>query len=161
MKVRNRKKSSKGTTIAAAAFLTVMALAGLSLLGAPSADQSSVQGKLVMENGKPALLESGGKRVQLQSADDSIVATLGDERLSGRELRLVGRPGPEGVFQVDDFYVVHGSTLYRLIYFCDTCHITTFRPGNCQCCQQPTVPVEVPLTDPRVHREDIRRLPSA
>ncbi len=126
---------------------------------ARAAQQSDIQGKLIIENSRPSLQISDGKKVRLQSSDDSIADTLVDARLSGKELRLVGHSGPDGVFQVEDVYVVHGSMLYRLIYYCDTCHITTFRPGNCECCQQPTVPTEVPLTDPRVHRENVKRLP--
>lgn len=143
-----------------AAIIVALALASLSLSAAPPAEQSSVQGKLIVENGKPSIQEPGGKKWQLQSSDDAIAETLGDVRLAGKELKLVGRSGPGAIFRVDDFYVVHGGALKRLIYFCDTCHITTFHPGNCLCCQEPTVPMEVPLTDPRVRREDVRRIPS-
>ncbi len=129
------------------------------LIATPFEQQSSVQGKLVVENGRPLIAEAGGKRVRFQTDDQAIAETLSDARLSGKELKLVGRSGPDGTFQVDDFYVVRGGTLFKLIYFCDTCHITTFHPGLCECCQQPTVPVEVPLTDPRVHHEDVKRLP--
>ncbi len=144
--------------LAEASLLLVLAYAG-----APSSayagQQSDIRGKLIIENGRPSLQESDGDKVRIQSTDDSIADTLADTRLSGQELKLVGRSGQDGVFQVEDLYVVHGSTLYRLIYYCDTCHITTFRPGNCECCQQPTVPTEVPLTDSRVHRENVKRLP--
>ncbi len=146
--------SSRGALKTVAACLFGMALAGLSLSAARAAEQPGVQGKLIIKNGVPAILESDGKELRLRSADDSIADTLADPRLSGRELKLVGRTSPDGMFQVEDFYVVHGNTLFRLIYFCDTCHITTFRPGTCMCCQQPTVPMEVPLTDPRVRREN-------
>jgi len=116
----------------------------------------SIQGKLIAENGKPAVLESGGKATLLTSDNESIAETLQDVRLSGRELKLVGKWKGNGSFEVHDFFVVHGDKLFRLIYFCDTCNITTFSPGICLCCQQPTVPMEVPLTDRRVYHEEIK-----
>ncbi len=142
---------------------TATALLALTLMGGlsfakPQRGDDNIQGKLIVEKGSPALLDRAGKRVRITSDDDSISETLGDARLAGRELKLVGRFASNGQFKVDEFYVVHGSSLFRLIYFCDTCHITTFRPGNCLCCQQPTVPTEVPLTDARVYHEDIKPL---
>ena len=119
----------------------------------------SITGKLSVEKGKPALSGSGGKTTLLTSDDESIAETLQDVRLSGRELKLVGKWKGNGSFEVRDFFVVRGDKLFRLIYFCDTCNITTFRPGICLCCQQPTVPMEVPLTDRRVYHEEIKSPP--
>jgi hypothetical protein len=116
----------------------------------------SIQGKLVVESGKPVVLESAGGTVRLTSDNESIAATLQDSHVSGRELKLVGRGKGDGSFEVRDFFVVHGDKLFRLIYFCDTCNITTFSPGICLCCQQPTVPMEVPLTDHRVYQEELK-----
>jgi hypothetical protein len=118
--------------------------------------EQSIQGKLVVEAGKPARLENGAKATPLTSDTDSIAETLQDTRLSGRELKLVGKMKGDGSFEVHDFFIVRGDALFRLIYFCDTCNITTFRPGICLCCQQPTVPMEVPLTDHRVYQEEIK-----
>ncbi len=146
-------------TVRAAASALALTLIASVLVARPFEQQSSVQGKLVIENGKPLIADAGGKRIRFQTDDQAIAETLSDARLSGKELKLVGHSGPDGSFQVDDFYVVRGGTLFKLIYFCDTCHITTFRPGLCECCQQPTVPMEVPLTDPRVHHEDVKRIP--
>ena len=87
-------------------------------------------------------------------------AILNDARLSGRVLRVTGSAGGEGSFKVRDFFVVRGDTLYRIIYFCEVCNITTYSPGNCLCCQQPTVPVEVSPTDPRIYHEEIKGPPT-
>ncbi len=142
------------------AILIALALGCLTAQAKAPADQASLQGRLTIEGGNPFIQGPNGQKTRVSSSDDSIAATLSDIRLSGRELKVIGRPGPNGAFEATDFYVVHGSTLYRLIYYCDTCHITTFRPGNCMCCQQPTVPTEVPLSDPRVHQENIKPLPA-
>ena len=80
-----------------------------------------------------------------------MAATLSDERISDRPVKLLGRFRPDGTFSVREFYIARPESLYRIIYFCDTCHITTFAPGDCACCQQPTVPIEVLPTDPRIY----------
>jgi hypothetical protein len=140
-------------------FVAVFPQLGLTNRSWPAPEDKgdlSIQGKLAVEKGKTAVLESGGKATRLTSDNESIAETFQDVRLSGRELKLAGKWKGNGSFEVHDFFVVHGDKLFRLIYFCDTCNITTFSPGICLCCQQPTVPMEVPLTDRRVYHEEIK-----
>ena len=137
------------------AWLVLAALCQMALMREDKNDVS-IQGKLLVVSGKPSMLESAGKSTRLTSDVESIAETLLDPRLSGRELKLVGKRKSDGSFEVRDFFVAHGDRLFRLIYFCDTCNITTFSPGICLCCQQPTVPMEVPLTDHRVYQEEIK-----
>jgi hypothetical protein len=134
----------------------VLAALGQRALATANKGEQSIQGKLVVEAGKPSVLEVGGKATRLTSDVESIADTLQDARLSGRELKLIGKQRGDGSFGVHDFFVVRGDKLFRLIYFCDTCNITTFSPGICLCCQQPTVLLEVPLTDHRVFHEEIK-----
>ncbi len=123
-------------------------------VAAAAGANQTMQGRLIVQEGKPAVLESAGKAVPLTGARRSISATLLDSRISGKDLKVLGTAKPDGTFEVDEFYVVHpDGSLYRLIYFCSTCNITRFAPGHCDCCQQPTVPTEIPLTDPRVARD--------
>jgi hypothetical protein len=118
-----------------------------------SAQDSTIEGRLVVETGKPSVIETGGKSVPVTSARRSVRDTLLDTRISGKRLKLVGRQSPDGSFEVDEFYVVRpDGELYRLVYFCDVCNITRFGPGKCECCQQPTIPTEIPTTDPRVRK---------
>jgi len=91
----------------------------LLLLFAAAEKTVSLEGKLLVESGKP-FLESGGKRVPLASRDAKLAATLGDSRISGRPLRVIGSQRPDGVFEVNEFYVVRPDGLRRLIYFCFT-----------------------------------------
>ena len=127
-----------------------------------SGDQGdiSLQGELVVKKGQEAVLEGGGKPVPLTSDRRSTSDTLSDSRLSGRELKVVGKYRDDGSFEVHEFFVVHGKSLYRIIYFCEVCNITTFSPGNCMCCQNPTLPVEVLPTDPRIYHEEIKGPPN-
>mgnify|MGYP001147207063 CR=1 FL=1 len=121
-----------------------------------SKQQVELPGKLVVEEGQSPSIVSQGKSIPVVSRRGSISATLQDARLSGKEFKLLGNFREDGSFEVDDFFVVRRGTLYRLVYFCDTCNITTFSPGECACCRQPTVPIEVPLNDPRVYYEEIK-----
>jgi len=121
--------------------------------------ETSLQGKLQISDGKATVLIEQGRTVALESDVADVAATLSDARISGRPVKLLGRLRPDGVFSVREFYVVRPESLYRIIYFCDTCHITTFAPGDCACCQQPTVPIEVLPTDPRIYHEEVKGPP--
>ena len=116
--------------------------------------RTTLRGNLGVSGGA-SVLEGEGKRVPLTSRDKNIAASLGDSRLAGRELHIVGQFGPDGAFDVAELHVVRRAALYRLIYFCDVCNITTFSPGDCACCQQPLQPIEVLPTDPRVYQEQL------
>jgi hypothetical protein len=118
--------------------------------------ETSLQGKLHISEGKATVRVEPGKGVALDSDVADVAAMLSDERLSDRPVKLLGRFRPDGVFSVREFFIVRPESLYRVIYFCDTCHITTFAPGDCACCQQPTMPMEVLPTDPRVYHEEVK-----
>jgi hypothetical protein len=117
----------------------------------------ALEGRIHVEKRSPPVLQSGGKRILLSSEDTMISETLRDPRVSGKELKLIGKYGAGGTFQVSELYVVHPDGLYRIIYYCKVCHITAFSPGNCICCQQPTELEEVPLTDPRIYHENVEK----
>ncbi len=141
------------------AVLFVVLAAGYTVqLASPAAQKSPVtlDGTIIVEKDSGSVLQVQGGHVRLSGADDSIAQTIRDERISGKHLRVSGEYRKDGSFQVSDLFVVHPDGLYRIIYFCDVCHITSFKPGNCVCCQQPTKMQEVPLTDPRVYREDVK-----
>jgi len=121
--------------------------------------ETSLQGKLRISDGKATILVEPGKGVALESDIAEVAATLSDDRISGRPVRVLGRSRPDGSFSVREFFIVRPESLYRIIYFCDTCHITTFAPGDCACCQQPTVPIEVLPTDPRIYHEEVKGSP--
>jgi hypothetical protein len=125
-----------------------------------AASQASIQGLLTVRDGS-AVLRVGEKDVPVTSSRPSVLATLGDARISGTQLKVLGHFRADGRFDADEFFVVHpDGSQFRLIYFCDVCNITTFSPGECLCCQAPTVPTEVPVTDPRVYHDDVTAKPS-
>ena len=83
-------------------------------------EDTTIQGKLVVEGGKGTILQTKEKPVPLTSSDTNLSATLSDPRISGREVKLEGKFKEGGVFDVQKFFVVRSGSLYRLIYFCDT-----------------------------------------
>jgi len=140
-------------------FLILAAFSPFCSATAQAEKETSLQGKLQISEGKATVVVEQGKAVSLESDVADVAATLSDERISGRPVKVLGRFRPDGVFSVREFYVVRPESLYRIIYFCDTCHITTFAPGDCACCQEPTVPTEVLPTDPRIYHEEVTGQP--
>jgi hypothetical protein len=130
----------------------LIAISGV-LIPAAAGQEPSVEGRLVVEAGKSSVIEAEGKTVPLTSSRRSVRDTLHDTRISGKRIKAIGTQNPDGTFDVDEFYVVQpDGALYRLVYFCNVCNITRFGPGKCSCCQQPTIPTEIPQTDPRVRK---------
>ena len=84
------------------------------------AGQTSIEGQLIIEAGKPAVLKTQAKDIPLSSPDKNIAATFADSRISGRRMKLVGKFRDDGVFEIKEFFVVRPDSLYRLIYYCDT-----------------------------------------
>ena len=138
---------SRHAIIAALAVCAV----GLSFaaLSARAADTNTagqtLQGKLLYVEGTGPVVKTARKQVPLAGRNKYVFATLGDMRLRGDEVRLEGKMRADGNFQVDDLYTIHHGELYRIRYYCETCHIVGLGPGRCVCCQQPTELQEVPL----------------
>ena len=80
----------------------------------------SVQGTVIIAEGKARLVRPKEKDTLLTSSDPVIAATFRDSRISGRVMKLEGKSLTDGSFEIKRFHIVHGETLYRLIYFCDT-----------------------------------------
>ncbi len=139
-------------------FLSMSAVAPAFVMGGKA--DVAIQGKLVVEDGPAAVLQSKDRAIPLTSDRKSIAETLRDSRLSGRELKVLGQFLEDGRFEAHEFFVVRGGSLYKVIYYCEVCNITTFAPGNCVCCQAPTVPVEVLPTDPRIYHDEIKGPPT-
>ncbi len=71
--------------------------------------------------------------------------TLEDVRLANRELRLEGQFKGNDVFEVAKLYTFRDGKLHRVVCFCQVCNITSYRPGDCYCCQNPFELREVPV----------------
>ena len=105
-----------------------------------------VQGKLDVAIGGVKIATSTGA-VTVTSGNPSLLHTLQDSRLNGREVRLEGERKPDGSFEVHHLFTVHDGKLFRLRYYCHVCNIPAMEPGNCVCCQRPTVLDEIPADE--------------
>jgi hypothetical protein len=112
----------------------------------------SVQGTVIIAEGKARLIRTKEKDTLLTSSDPLIAGIFQDSRISGKNMKLEGKFLPDGSFEIKRFHIAHGESLYRLIYFCEVCNIHSFGPGDCVCCQAPFEPLEVLPSDPRVRQ---------
>jgi hypothetical protein len=98
----------------------------------------AIRGKLTT-GPEPALEVSPGKSVRLHG-DKSTMLVLGDERLNGVDLEVVGTMTPSGVFEAGPIHtkalhVYRDGKALLITYWCGVCSIRTYAPGVCVCCQ--------------------------
>ena len=113
---------------------------------APDGDQVLLGG-LMQAPGQTPEFRSGGKVYHLTARSDYILKTLADKRIASRQFRLEGKLQPDGTFAIDRFYTIHDGKLFKVRFYCDTCHITYVEPGKCVCCQGDTELKEVPASE--------------
>ncbi len=120
-------------------WILVAALAAGAAAQAPPAakPETAITGRLAHQ-GKIPVLKVKDKSYRLTASDDYVNAILQEERVVGREMRLEGRWKNAEAFEVDRLFSVRDGKLYKVVYFCDVCNITSYKPGRCDCCQQPT-----------------------
>ncbi len=111
---------------------------------------ATITGVLAQDNDSP-VLHVKDKTYKLETSDDEIDLTLADKRLAGRTLQVEGKWKNPQTFEVERFFSVHDGKLFRVTYYCAICNITTYKPGNCMCCQNPTEPREIPYDPEGIH----------
>jgi hypothetical protein len=111
-----------------------------------AADPATVtlQGKLIIREGKPATLETSDRKLVQLDGDNPTRKVLGDSRLNGFEIQAKGHFTAPGQFQLDPIHthsmlVNKEGHLKMVTYWCDVCSIRAYTPGPCVCCQQETV----------------------
>jgi len=69
---------------------------------------------------------------------ESAAAVWMDERFRQRELQITARSFP-GTNHIEVIKIQSwlNAKLHDLYYYCDICAITAFKPGPCECCQEP------------------------
>ena len=103
-------------------------------------------GRLVRGGSADPVLVTPKKRFPLKSAHPDLAATLRDEHLRDRQVRLEGRIIPDGILEVERIFTVRNGKVFKVRYFCEVCNITDLKPGICVCCQAPTEFREIPAT---------------
>jgi hypothetical protein len=114
----------------------------LALAAVPS--PVSVRGRLVLREGQPPAIETANHQFVAAQGEPETMAVLGDKRLAGMDIELVGRYAGPGAFAVGSFYtstsiIVHkDGKRYAVTYWCPICSIRAYTPGKCVCCQRET-----------------------
>ncbi len=127
MKVMNRRDWLRALWAAPAAWL---------------AAEGRIRGKLIRPGeGAPALATREGS-IGLEG-DAETMSVLGDKRLLGAEMELIGESPAPGRFRVGPFHtkslvVIKDGRKYVVTYWCDVCSIRSYTPGKCVCCQEET-----------------------
>ena len=133
--------------------LWVAALVCSSLWAAGAPDGAVLRGKLILQQGSQAAVETENHTRVLLSGDESTSKLLADQRLNGFEVEARGRFTAPGHFLIDPFHtrgllVRKDGKLKLITYYCDVCDIRTNLPGPCVCCQRETT---LELRDPDEH----------
>lgn len=110
---------------------------------APYKAEAVLSGQLARQNSAP-VLKVKDKAYRLAAANEYAKTILNEERVAGWEFRLEGRWKGSDTFEVERLFSVHDGKLFKVTYYCDVCNITTYKPGRCDCCQDPTEVREVP-----------------
>lgn len=78
---------------------------------------------------------------------DAAAAVWMDERYRQRDLQITARLfTPNNFIEVIKFQSWKGGKLHDLYYYCDVCAITAYKPGPCECCQEPVEFRETPAS---------------
>lgn len=105
----------------------------------------TLTGVLAQRAGAPVLRVKDKSYRLISSINNlDVTLTLADERNSGRELQVLGRWKDAETFDAVRFFSLREGKLHKVTYFCQICNITTYRPGICDCCQNPTEVREIP-----------------
>ena len=128
--------------------LCLLVMAAFCLAADPTA--VTIQGQLIVREGKPASLETPDHKLVELTGDNPTQKVLGDTRLNGFEIQAKGHFTSPGQFQLDPMHthslLVHKDGHLKMVtYWCDICSIRAYTPGPCVCCQQETV---LDLRDP-------------
>ena len=96
-----------------------------------------------------SLKTADGKLYPFLPTDTSAAAWM-DKRYRQRDLQVTARLFLQTNFiEVIKFQSWKDGKLHDLYYYCDVCAITAFKPGACECCQEPVEFRETPAEDRR------------
>jgi hypothetical protein len=122
-------------------------LLGLALLAASAwaekpAQETTIRGQVIPS--KPVaqhvdetvkMIGEDGKTYELVVEADNY-HTLHDPALADRLWEIVGYPGEAARFDVRHLYTIVDGVRRKVQYYCEICHIVSYRPGPCMCCQK-------------------------
>ena len=83
----------------------------------------------------PLRLETNSGEMELAVKGDNMHA-LRDKALARRTWEIEGTRDSEGRFEVVKMFTIVDGKRMKVTYYCEICHITSYRPGRCMCCQE-------------------------
>ncbi len=130
--------------------LCLLAIAVGSLAAADVHSIDTLRGKLHIQPGQPATIETADHGTIKLEGDDTSTKLLGDERLNGYEVEVKGHFAAPDRFllapsHTHSMMVRQNGRLKLITYWCDVCSIRSYTPGPCVCCQKYTA---LDLLDP-------------
>jgi len=136
--------------------LLILLISGACLPGyaagarAANSPSDTIQGKLIVGAQGSLHVATASGDVVVTSTDSSILHTLRDPRMNGREVRLEGQlQNPSNAAKAIDVahvFTVRDGKLFRLRFYCHVCNIPATEPGPCVCCQRWTDLEEIPAS---------------
>lgn len=115
----------------------------------PQTEQTVIRGQLLAAESQEAehqLKSDDGKVWQLVVETDAYHA-LHDPKLAGRTWEFVGLPLEDDQFEVRKLFTIKDGKRYNVTYYCEICHIVSYRPGRCMCCQEDVELREIPAEE--------------
>ena len=123
-----------------AALLTAAAAA------AGHGEMEALRGQLVAADSPDtiAFKTEAGKVVELAVEGDDF-QMFQDPKLQDRQWEMEGQMVDEGRFDPAHIFTLHDGQRHKVTYYCEVCHIVSYRPGRCMCCQDEVVLQETPV----------------
>jgi len=102
-----------------------------------AADRTTVRGAVeTTEDGPIYLVQESGKKLELVIEEADAYHTFHDPELADRTWELEGYAQPGDKFEVRKLFTIKDGKRFHVTYYCEICHIVSYRPGMCMCCQE-------------------------
>ena len=127
-------------------LLAVLSAAVLTAADAP--DRATIQGAVSVQDDQTLVLTTAaGVAHELIVEEPDPFHTLQDPALAGRTWELEGFHREGDRFEVRALSTIKDGKRYQVSYYCEICHITSYRPGRCMCCQKMVELRETPVEE--------------
>ncbi len=110
-------------------------------------EQVAVRGHVLVAPNHDAdhRLETDDGKVWTLVVETDAFHSLHDPELAGRTWELVGYPLGDDRFDVRKLFTIKDGERHAVTYYCEICHIVSYRPGMCMCCQEDVELRETPV----------------
>lgn len=124
-----------------------MLVTGAGLVGDTAPKLETIRGTLVLDGeaaADPLRLETASGIVELEPLEPDNLHTLHDPALAQRTWEIEGSLDADGRFEITKMFTIVDGERMKVTYYCEICHIVSYRPGRCMCCQEDVELREVP-----------------